>query len=559
MKKLLAFALVAAMLTAMMLTGCGPKLAQSVDANKTQLYIGTYGGGVGTEWLEKAIADFEAKYAETSFEEGKKGVQIMIRTNKTDMEGETLKDVIGLADTKEEIYFTEGVFYQTYVSRGLMLDLTDYINADLTEFGESESIADKMSDELKSAMSIDGKIYALPFWQGCYGMVYNATLFDENGWYFDKNGNFTDAAGNLGTGPDGQSGTADDGQPRTYDEFFKLLAEIRKDGCVPLSFAGASQDYLTWLLAEMAVDYMGVDAFKTNYSLDGTVELIKAGTADFTGDTVTYQAENVAITPKNGYELARQPGLAHAIKFAERLMQNTTNYNANSCLSGSYKISDAQLEFVGNTASTKLDPIAIMIDGSWWENEASAAFQNTYQGSKYDSEMEYKWMSFPKATEDKVGQKSTLVASVLDSYSFIKANISESKKDLAVKFLQFVHTDAQMAQFTETTGLAKPYDYAVDQTKLTSFTQSMMASFHAADLVTPMGNSDLYRAYCSDYRLAYWMRTAYDPSKGAIDNLASILTTKSGGDYVYTAADCYNGMLTYRRDTRWDAYESLIK
>ena len=559
MKKIVSFAVVAALLAAMVLSGCGPKLVEQVDANKTQLYVGTFGGGNGTAWLEKAIADFEAKYAETSFEEGKKGVQIMVLSNKTTMEGETLKNVITSPDTKEEVFFTEGVFYQTYVSKGLMLDITDLIQADLTEFGEQKSIADKLSAEVKEALSVNGKTYALPFWQGCYGMVYNATLFDENGWYFDKNGNFTDATGNLGTGPDGKSGTFDDGQPRTYDEFFKLLTEIRKDGCVPFSFAGASQDYFTWLLAEMAVDYMGAEAFKTNYTFEGTLELIKAGTADFSGNTVTYQTETVTITPENGYELARQPALAHVLKFGERLIQNANNYNANSCLSGSYKISDAQLEFVGNTASTKLDPVAIMLDGSWWENEASAAFQKTYQGDKYDSEMEYKWMAFPKATEDKVGEKSTLVPSVLDSYSFIKSNIAENKKALALKFLQFVHTDAQMAQFTELTGQQKPFAYTVDNSKLTPFTKSMIECFDAANTVTPMDDNDLYRAFCQNFRLAFWLRTKYDAAKGETDNIASVLAAKSGGSYTFNAKTCYDGILTYRRDTQWPTYDSILR
>ena len=42
------------------------------------------------------------------------------------------------------MFFTEGVFYQYWASTGRMLDITQYVNEKLTEFGEDKSIADKM-------------------------------------------------------------------------------------------------------------------------------------------------------------------------------------------------------------------------------------------------------------------------------------------------------------------------------------------------------------------------------------------------------------------------------
>ena len=72
-----------------------------------------WNGGPEDDWLQAAIQKFEEKYADVSFEEGKKGVQVIIGScNKTTMEGETLKNLILTADNKDEVFFTEGVFYQ---------------------------------------------------------------------------------------------------------------------------------------------------------------------------------------------------------------------------------------------------------------------------------------------------------------------------------------------------------------------------------------------------------------------------------------------------------------
>ena len=95
LKKLVALAI--GMVTIVSLfSGCGARSTVEIDSSKTTLTVGNWNGGVGTEWLESAIAKFEDKYKDTSFEEGKKGVQVIIGTNnKTTMEGETLKELIG--------------------------------------------------------------------------------------------------------------------------------------------------------------------------------------------------------------------------------------------------------------------------------------------------------------------------------------------------------------------------------------------------------------------------------------------------------------------------------
>lgn len=545
--------------TAVASFGCGARSTVELDESKTTLTVGNWNGGVGYEWLEAAIDKFEEKYADTSFEEGKKGVQVVIGSNnKTSMEGETLKDMILQEDVKDEVFFTEGVFYHQWVNKELMLDITEYVEESLTDFDEEKSIADKMDPELLEALKVDGKIYALPFWQGCYCMVYNATLFDENGWYISADGGYTNASGKLGAGPDGQAGTYDDGMPATYEEFFALLSKIKQDNCTPFQMPGAHQDYFAWFISEMAADAMGSEQTKLNYNFNGTANLIKPGTLNY--DTMEFETEEVEITPNNAYDLARQPGLAYAVDFAQDLLQNTTYYDMNKSLSGSFKLVQSQLEFVRNPTISSAKNVAIMLDGSWWENEATAAFKETYgtDATKHDADMEYKVMSFPKATADKVGEESVMV-NVLDCYGFIKSNIAPEKIEVATKFLQFVHTDALMAEFTEMTSLRKPYNYEIDEEALTPFAKSMFETVDASTIVYPMNDNDLYCYSPTDFRLVKLVTSKYSPELGATDGIADVLTQKTNSKYSYSAQNYLEGILEYRQNEQWPQYKNVLK
>lgn len=555
LKRVLATVLAAAMIISTV--GCGAKRTAEVDDNRTTLYVGNFAGGIGDEWLKSAISKFEEKYADTSFEEGKKGVQVLIGdNNKTTMIGTELEKVI--STSQNEVFFTESVYYYDWVAKGLIHDITDAVTAPLSDFGEEESVADKMESYVSEAMTVDGKIYALPFWEGYYGFVYNATLFDEKNWYFAADGSFTNASGNLGAGPDGQAGTYDDGMPATYEDFFKLLDQINKDNVTPIQWAGASPDYFTWLIGALFADYEGYDDLMINYTFEGEEDLVKLDTVD--AENLTYETETVSITPTNAYELARQEGYLYALDFAQNLIQGNGYYDANSSLSGSYKQQDAQLAFVRNVTTTNNKPVAILLDGSWWENEADSAFKETYgsNATKFDNKMEMKWMPFPKATAEQVGSENIMV-SPLDSYCFINANIAEEKLEVAEKFLQFCHTDAQLAEFTEITGVVKPYDYEVDSSKLTSFAASVVEASENSKVVFPKSNNELYTYGAIHFRLANLLGSSYDANQTHTTNITVPLASKEGTAYTYDFMDYYKGMLTYRRDVIWSTFSNVLK
>lgn len=553
MKKIMASILAAVMVLSV--AACGAKTTEEVDSSKTQLYVGNFAGGVGSEWLESAMAQFEEKYADVSFEEGKKGVQLILgENNKTTMAGQELKKVI--SSSKTEIFFTQGVYYHDWVNQGLLHEITGITEEKLSEYGEDKSIAEKMYPELAESMKVDGKYYALPFWEAFYGLVYNATLFDENSWYIGEDGSFTNASGKLGAGPDGQAGTYDDGMPATYDQFFAMMDEMVKDNVMPLQWG--SSEYIIWYLGSLFADYEGYEDLMMNYTFEGEADLVKMDTINI--DDMTYETEKVTITQKNGYELARQEGYLHVLKFAEKFFRGNGYYDPNVSGSAAYKISDAQLAFIRNARTTDKKPVAMIVEGCWWENESSSAFKETYgtEATKFDNEMEMKWMPLPKASEAQVGSENIQV-SPLSSYCFINANIAEEKVEAAELFLQFCHTDAMMTEFTEITGMFKPYNYEVDAEKMTASTKSIMEVRENSHIVYPMDDNPVYLYASQQFRLAELFTTKYDAGEDPSLHIGTIMRRKEGANYLYDAEDCFKGLLKRRQDQLWPTLESAIE
>ena len=74
---------------------------------------------------------------------------------------------------------------------------------------------------------------------------------------------------------------------------------------------------------------------------------------------------------------------------------------------------------------------------------------------------------------------------------FIKKNIAAWKMDLAVDFIQFMHTDASLKQFTTITNTPKAYNYSMnaDELKeLTPFGRSVFEYKQNADTLYPVSN-----------------------------------------------------------------------
>ena len=73
--------------------GCD-KEVQEFDESKSQLFVKYYNGGAGRAWIDEVVANFEADYADVSFEEGKKGVEVVKDFEKS------IKEIKDVCDVK---------------------------------------------------------------------------------------------------------------------------------------------------------------------------------------------------------------------------------------------------------------------------------------------------------------------------------------------------------------------------------------------------------------------------------------------------------------------------
>ncbi len=548
-KTLLCAILVVAMLSGVLVvaaacSGNGEDGYKEVEG-KTNIRVATYNGGLGKAWLEKAARTFEAMFADTSFEEGKTGVAVSVEycAGGNMMEEQVLN---------MDVYFTEVVDYFKYVSMGKVADITDVVTGDLQKVGESgKTIESKLDASFREFLTAkDGKYYAIPFYEGYMGFVFDRDLFADKGYFKDANGNWTGDEDNLSVGADGISGTYDDGLPVTYSDFKALVEKMRKDNVTPFILGDDALDYFQKLLAGFWADYEGKESMLKNWNFSGSFNIVTGfdskgnpilGTATFDDCKKT---EDYATRVK---ELQKQPGKYYALKFLQDVVcSDGQNYD-------SMPYQSAQLALIASNLGDYSE-YGMLMDGVWWENEASLAgsFSTVsvddleYDGNKddYKQSRRFSFMPFPVEdakyeAEQKAGvtHKQTLY-SANDAFCFISSNSSGAKLEVAKLFMQFVHTDSQMSSFTATTSIPRALNYELassDKVNMTYFGQNVMEIKGASDIVYPYSGHSYYVSNSTTFALQEW------GWKNGNNN--NPFTVMKGG---VTAVNYFNGLYSSR-------------
>lgn len=506
-KRAAALALTAAMtVSTLCLTGCdngGNGGAAQVDQTKTQLFVGILDAGMGDVWANQLKTRFEEAYADYQGVDGKVGVQVIIDKQKEPFRGTTL--INNISGNRQDVYFTEQIYYDQWVRKDLMLDITDVAEGSLSKFGEDITIEDKMYDADKEYLKRDGKYYALPFYSGFQAISYDVDLFDTNGLYFDDNGEFigttTDANGmptpdlsQKSAGQDGVKGTMDDGLPITYEQFFKLCDEMKSMNITPIHWAGGYQNYVTQLMQQLYVDYEGAEQTALNFAPDSGEITHYIADESCIGENW----EDVKITTAAASEenINKQAGRYYALKFCETLVKN--NYSGALSFSPSESFLTAQETFLYSSrlaGSAGKTPVGMFIDGTWWYNEASSIFadmSDTYPDSGA-KDRRIGIMPVPKPTADCVGKNTLLILN--DTLVFVNKAIDESKIELAKDFIRFATTDVSLREFTMATNLMRTYKYELTEEELASmpyFGQSYYEYLQNSELVYPRANNEYY-------------------------------------------------------------------
>lgn len=553
----------AALLTSMAVcgaaAGCSPRKEQEqINTDKTQLYVGTFDGGFGDDWLYGVKARFEEKYKDVSFEEGKKGVQVYI-TAEANYRADKYIDLF--ATSREEIMFTESFDYDEYKKRGLVLDISeavtkplnyDFITKETAEGEETVTLESKLNEDYKKFYGEGGEYYAIPFYRANYGISYDVDMFEKENFYFAAEG-YGDSDGFVrgpddprSPGPDGDPDTAyDNGLPATFDDFFKLCDKMVRSGITPFIWSGSVHEYLLSFLENMQVNLDGAAQSKIFRDFEGHADkLVKSINAD--GSLELYEED---LVPETVYKLlTSSAGRYYALNFLHDIIANKNYYDESRCFSTAYDHLSAQRTFLLSKFEGSIKDTAMIIDGSWWENEANPTFEEMeemYGAPAAKENRRFAMMPLPKATEEQVGEPYTIQEQ--SAACFVNANIAEFKIPLALEFLQFCHTQESLVEFSQITNSIKPYTYTMtdeEKSKMSNYGQSLYDIAQHAVFVPDFSTSPNYKRTGISMG-KYWTAQFVDGSTQGYPSRAFY------GNSKLSAKEYFEGFTKYYTQERW--------
>jgi len=498
MKKLLAILL--AICCVFGCTACGgngnDNNKKKIDETKTQVYVSHFTSGYGSTWIRKMKKDFEAAYANVSFEDGKTGVEVVIDDHTT------LGDAMDFHANDNYVFFLESNDYNNQaIDESEIMDITDIVNGtfDINSVAGHENTPDvdpsareifsKFNDTQKAALNLgtetEPAYYGIPWYEGFYGLTYDAKLFSDRSLFFDANNiigvnakgeHFVgDPNPSLSAGPDNVSGTYDDGLPATYEQFFTLCDEMVNASIVPIIFAGQHQFYITNFINALIVDYNGVQKERLNYDFNGTTEIVNG----WNGNTPTLK--EITINNANGYNIFRQPSYYYGLEFLEKLVRgNNRSYWYNESFSESYPWTDAQSKFLLANLDGEVQDIGMLAEGIWWTAEASGEFANNSLNFPNASEMErdLRWMPLPKhSSKATAGARRTTLLESQKSMMYISTETPDKYVPLCKLFMQFCNTQSSIEDFAVLTNTSRALTYELSDAsynKLSPYGKSIL-------------------------------------------------------------------------------------
>ena len=536
--------------------GCGknPFISgnEEKDSTKTQIYVGTLNQGFGKAWLEEAAARFTELKKDESYESGKKGVQIFVDSLNIG------NQIIGsVSNERSEIIFNESIDYYAWVQRGLVKDITKYVKSDLSEYGDEagSTIESKLYSAAKDYYLYEGKYYGIPFYESTFGVIYDIDVFSDNNLFMDKNGEFTlssQSAPNASAGPDGDSSTViDNGLPATYSEFFALCDKIKKNSKLqPFTWNGQYPLYLSRMVQSMSMYLDGYTQSQSKFKLSGTINTIDSF------DQSTPVVTEKTITKDNGYETFASEGMYYALEFLQGLydgkyyVEEYLNSNAYSHLS-------AQNDFVTNNTKTTSNSIkrdvAMLVDGTWFMNEAAGTLTALAKRDPEAGANERRFGLMPLPHPDGWESKKYTYLDTNFASCFVTSQTADWKMDLIGEFLQFLHSDAELRKFTESTSTLRGFDYVTDwdtsSANLTPYAQQLISlrKYIGDEVVYPISSNQLY---ANNITVLCTELTDFFSATIGNNTYNNPFTAMSGGSKI-SARSYFNGMKNYHNASWW--------
>lgn len=461
--------------------------------NKTVIKVTNFNGGVGSIWLQKAAEEFAKQNQNTHFADGKTGVYVDLN-----LQMGVAQLVTNCENQPQDVFFTESqVDISTLVESGKLLDITSVVK-DETRVGGA--LEDSIFQSAKGTiMNSDGKYFALPHYEFYGGLAYNREVFEEcnaliadkdcdqefiynfDGIYGGMNFVLSDSINEegcvLSKGPDGEYGTEDDGLPCSIEEFVILLDYFKNEKSVmPVVLSGQWNNMVNYLIDGLWASLAGQKQMANYYNLNGEIEVVDDFTDEPLISGIDYVKKPVTkivnITPENAYLGNDMAAKYYALALAEIIQKE--GFYAEKELTGNTSHTAAQrtLIFSGNenaVSAAKTTKVAMLIDGSYWWNESRDAgnfVEYQFLGNTTE-EVDLRWMALPTTyttaqhDDPSYEKRASCLMDIAFSYCVVNNRVAtnEEVKSACLEFIKFCYSDAQLKEFTKTTGITRAVKY----------------------------------------------------------------------------------------------------
>lgn len=469
-------------------------------ANTTTISVHYFNGGLGSDWINEVIADFEETFENVSFEDGKTGVHVALTPDKEFNELAT--SMATGAESADLIYTAESDIVSLLNTQGIIYDATEIVTEKVyDENGElklnaagdgfeiqTSSMYDRMLPYAQTAYNLDGtkwdnntvdgiSVNVIPYEDTLAGIIIDYDLYEE---LCNKYGIVDQMTGYKFEG----DAVA---MPGTWDEFFNLLNRIRDgESHSAGGYSGFmySIDYYTGAIENAVIaDVDGTDEGVTDKTQYSGIRMYDTydGMYDFDGDGT----KETTITTDNAYMLTQTRGYEAMTEVAARLFSSSSfgNHYDNG-VTNNPTYSTAQMNYIMSKTSQTAPRILAILEGDWWENEARQNFDSMGAINEEDGygKRTFRLMPIPHMSDEeveagkayKVGGFSSIYPLILNAKTLTG---NAAKEKVAKLFVQFQHSQSQLRTFTKWSGSVRPYMYTVTddiKNQMTPFAQSIL-------------------------------------------------------------------------------------
>lgn len=569
MKRIGVILMAAAMSVSIVGCGGGGRGGSTGNTKMTTIEFCNFLGCSGDAWVKQAAARFSELKKDESYEDGKTGVEINVTQEKAipyDSVDQSGYDIF-VGENKVDAYAMS--------KKNFLMNLDDIV----------EPMEDKIPDQvLEGLKGVDGSYYCLPHYTWYTGISYDVGYFEEENLYFAApdsptsrsvvnefgSANFVNGMISVKScGPDGESGNYDDGLPSSLQEFLILCEEINTQaGRKPFEMAGGCIDYAFFLADGLWAALAGPTQIKTIYSLDSEGELVDLVELDGNGDIV-YTSEvyytlsngekimkpsvvQVPITEATGYRIYDMESRYYALAFLKIALDK--GWFHEDFNNGGISNIKAQENFLTQKKT------AMLYDASYWYSETQATGNVDKYAALYPDAGEPKvsYMPLPTQITGQVTEGNGDKQALLDIGStqiFANKRVeSNPGKARAVKeFLAFLYSDAELAAFTELTGLVRPMTYDYDNDGLAYYFKGLNEIVADSEEIYFSSESEIFKNNKASFSLTW---------SGAI-NAVQVGTTSVISGYLAAmrdyGADVHTAFNTTRKtEAAWQTYLSYI-